>query len=184
MVALFTSILLLAAEGRFTRFYNEWFNIPGFELWKFINLFLFIAIMVYLVKKPLSDAFKAKRDLIRAELIKAEEEKQAALARLTTAEAKIAQLETEKQHILTRANEEAMAEKQRIEEQTQNDVSRLQQQTDAELARLMTQTRAELKRFSAEESVRLAEAKLRAMVDGNADSRLIKASISEIGGLN
>jgi len=88
MFALFTSIFLFAAEGRFTRFYNAWFNIPGFELWKFINLFLFVAIMVYLVKRPLSDAFKAKRDQIRAELIKAEEEKHAALARLTAAEAR------------------------------------------------------------------------------------------------
>ena len=96
MFALFTSILLFAAEGRFTHFYNEWFNIPGFELWKFINLFLFVAILVYLVKKPMGEAFKAKRDQIRAELIKAEEEKQAALARLTAAEGKIAQLETEK----------------------------------------------------------------------------------------
>jgi len=184
MFALFTSILLLAAEGRFTHFYNEWFNIPGFELWKFINLFLFVAIMVYLVRKPMSEAFKAKRDQIRAELIKAEEEKQAALARLTAAEAKVAQLETEKKNILARANEEAAAERERIAVQTQTDVERLRQQTDAEIARVATQTRAELKRFSAEESVRLAEEKLKNMVDGNADSRLIKASISEIGGLN
>src|SRR6185369_14857671 len=123
MFALFTSIFLFAAEGRFTRFYNAYFNYPGFELWKFINLFLFVAIMVYLVKKPLSDAFKAKRDQIRAELIKAEEEKQAALTRLTAAEAKIAQLETDKKNILERANEEAAAERQRLATQTESDVA-------------------------------------------------------------
>ena len=55
----------------FKHFYNEWFNIPGFEAWKFLNLFIFAAIGVYLLKKPLGDAFKAKREAIRAELIKA-----------------------------------------------------------------------------------------------------------------
>src|SRR6188768_2012399 len=92
--------LLLAGSGgesAFTHFYNQYFNVPGFELWKFINLGLFIAIMVYLVKKPLSDAFKAKRDQIRAGLIKAEQEKQAALERLTAASAKLAQMEVEKE---------------------------------------------------------------------------------------
>src|SRR3954464_12588298 len=92
-----TSLFLFAetahkAPGGFTQFYNEYFNIPGFELWKFLNLAIFIALMVYLVRKPLGDAFKAKREAIRAELIRAEQEKQAALSKLTSAEAKLAQL--------------------------------------------------------------------------------------------
>jgi len=41
-----------------------------------------------------------------------------------------------------------------------------------------------LRRFSAEEIIRLAEEKLRAQIDGDKDARLVKASISEIGGLN
>ena len=184
MFALFTSILLFAAESRFTRFYNQWFNIPGFELWKFINLGIFIAILVYLVRKPMSEAFRAKRDEIRAALIKAEEERQAALARLTAAEAKIAQLDTEKENILTRAKEEAAAEKKRLAEQTEADVERLRQQAESEIARLVNQTRAELRRFSADESVKRAEAKLRSQIDGSVDARLVRASISEIGGLN
>ena len=94
MFAFITSFLLLLAEAShkesaFTKFYNEYFNIPGFEAWKFLNLAIFIALMVYVAKKPLSEAFKAKRELIRSELIKAEEEKQAALAKLTAAEAKL-----------------------------------------------------------------------------------------------
>jgi F0F1-type ATP synthase membrane subunit b/b' len=189
MTALFATILLFAADsgsGGFTKFYNEWLNIPGFEAWKFINLGLFIAILIYILKKQgISETFKAKRDEIRAELIKAEEEKQAALARLTEAEGKIAQLETEKENILTRAKEEGAAEKKRLADQTKADIERLRQQVEADLARLTGQTRAELRRFSAEESIRLAEAKLRSEIDGKTDARLVKTSISEmIGGLN
>ncbi|MFZ1700447.1 MAG: hypothetical protein WBO10_15875 [Pyrinomonadaceae bacterium] len=173
-----------AGESGYMHFYNEWFNIPGFEVWKFVNLGIFVAVMVYLVRRPLTEAFKAKRDHIRAELIKAEEEKQAALAKLTSAEAKLAQLETEKETVLQNAKDEAAAEKKRLAEQTKGDVERLRQQSEAELARLSGQSRSALRRFSAEESIRLAEEKLRAKIDGGVDAKLVKASIQEIGGLN
>lgn len=184
------TIIFLAAAGGgqsgggFTEFYNKYLNYPGFEAWKFINLAIFVAVLVYLVKKPLSDAFKAKRDAIRAELIKAEEEKQAALKKLTAAEAKLAALESEKAAVLKKAREEAEAEKRRLAEQAEWDVKKLHEQSTGEVARLTKQTLASLRRFSAEESVRLAEEKLRAQMDTEKDSSLVKSSIASIGGLN
>lgn len=171
-------------HGGFAEFYEKWFNYPGFELWKFINLGIFVALMIYVLKKPLSEAFKAKREAIRAELIKAEEEKQAALSQLTSAEAKLAALEAEKANVLKKANEEAEAEKRRLAEQTQIEVAKLREQTGGEISRLTKQTRAQLRKFSAEESIRLAEEKLRAQIDANKDAQLIKAGINSIGGLN
>ncbi len=187
-----TSSMLLLAGGAggggawesFKHFYNDWFNIPGFEAWKFVNLAIFIALMIYVAKKPLSEAFKGKREQIRSELIKAEAEKQAALAKLTSAEAKLAQLGAEKENILARAKEEGAFEKKRLAELTKADIERMGQQNDSELSRLSKQSYAELRRFSAKESIRLAEEKLRAQIDGTVDARLVKASISEIGGLN
>ena len=190
MFALISSFLFLLAgagpesESAFSRIYHDYLNIPGFEAWKFLNLGIFLAIMIYLLKKPLSAAFKAKRDTIRAELIRAEEEKQAALAKLTAAEAKLAQLETEKENTLKKAKDEAEAEKKRVAEYTAAEAARLRQQAEAELNRIQSQVRAELRRFSADESVRLAEEKLRAAIDGGTDTRLVKANIQEIGGLN
>ena len=187
MFAFLNNFILLFAgggESGFTHFYNQYFNIPGFELWKFVNLAIFIALMVYVAKKPLTQAFKAKREQIRSELIKAEEEKQAALAKLTSAEARLAQLETEKANILKKAKDEAAYEKKRLAEQTKLEIERLRQQKESDLERLSKQSHAQLRRFSAEESIRLAEEKLRAQIDGDKDARLVKASISKIGGLN
>ncbi len=130
------------------------------------------------------DSFKAKRELIRAELIKAEQDKQAAMAKLTSAEGKLAQLETEKEQILQNAKDEAAEEKRRLAEMTKSESERLRQQTESELARITAQSRSELRRFSAEESIRLAEEKLRAQIDDGIDARLVKASIQDIGGLN
>ena len=190
----FNAMIFLAASGGhgetsgngggFTHFYNTYLNYPGFEAWKFINLALFIGLLVYLVKKPVSDVFKAKRDAIRAELIRAEQEKQSALQRLTSAEAKLAALENEKNAVLQKARDEAEAEKRRLAEQTEWDVSKLREQTSGELSRLQKQTFAQLRRFSAEESVRLAEEKLRAQIDNQKDSQLIKTGIASIGGMN
>jgi len=191
MFALIYSTILLFAEtgsqsawSRFREFFNDYLSYPGFEAWKFVNLAIFIAILIYLLKKPLGDAFKAKRDAIRADLIRAEEEKKAALARLTAVEAKLAQFESEKQSILDNAKAEAEEDRKRLTEQTRLDIARLRTQADAEIARLASQKRAELRRFSADESIRLAEQKLRAQIGADTDNRLVKAGIQEIGGLN
>jgi F-type H+-transporting ATPase subunit b len=190
MFAFFYNIILLAASGEhssgggFTEFYDKYLNYPGFEAWKFINLAIFVAILVYLVKKPLSDAFKAKREIIRAELIKAEQDKQAALAQLTSAEAKLAAIESEKAAILKKAREEAEAERANILQHTEVEIAKMREQAEGEINRLAQQTRAELRRLAAEESVRLAEEKLRGKINADSDAKLVKASIQEIGGLN
>lgn len=170
--------------GGYMDFYNKYLNIPGFEAWKFINLAIFVAVILYFVKKPVSEAFKAKRDAIRAELIKAEEEKKAAMARLTTAEAKLASIDNERQLVLNKAKQEADAEKARLAEQADLEVSKLREQTSGEITRLTQVARVELKRFSAEESIRLAEEKLRAEIDDTADAGLVGSRIQAIGGLN
>jgi len=192
MFAFLYNVIFLLAEagqhasggGGFTEFYDKYLNYPGFEAWKFINLAIFAALLVYLVKKPLSEAFKAKRDAIRAELIKAEQAKQAALAQLTSAEAKLAALEPEKASVVSRAKQEAETEKTNIAQQTEAEIAKMRQQAESEISRLALQTRAELRRFSAEESVRLAEEKLRGKINPDNDAVLVKSGIQAIGGLN
>lgn len=187
MFAFLFSFALIFAETHGAgepNFYQKYLNIPGFEAWKFFNLAVFIAVMVYLLKKPLSEAFKAKRDAIRADLIKAEEEKQAALAQLTSVEAKLVNLDSEKSNILKNAEAEAEAEKNRILQQTENDAKKMREQTENEIERLAQQSRLELRRYSAEESIRLAEEKIKNVMNSDTDSKLVKASIQSIGGLN
>jgi F-type H+-transporting ATPase subunit b len=194
MLAFVFNFLLLAAEvggahgesgwDKFLHFYNDYLNYPGFEAWRFFNLALFVAIMIYLLKKPLTNAFKAKRETIRAELIKAEAEKQAALAQLTATEAKLARLDQEAQTIRQRAEAEASAEKSRIQEQTKFEISKLREQAAGEIERKSKLARLELRRLTAEESIRLAEEKIRREINQEKDAQLVRASIQSIGGLN
>ena len=179
MLAFIYSFIFIFAEGG-----TPWWNYPGFEAWKFLNLAIFAAVLIYLLRKPLSSAFKAKRDAIRAELIRAEEEKQAALNKLTLAEAKLARIESESDEIAEKARREAEEEKARILREADEEANRLHQQATSEIERKAQQVRLELRRFSAEESIRLAEEKIKQNITAAKDAELIKANIQSIGGLN
>jgi F-type H+-transporting ATPase subunit b len=179
MLAFIHSFILIFAEGGV-----KWWNYPGFEAWKFLNLGIFVLVLVYLLKKPLSDAFKAKREAIRAELIRAEEERQAALAKLTSAEANLARIDSQSDEILEKARLEAEAEKARILREANEEAIRLRQQATSEVERKAQQVRNELRRFSAEESIRLAEEKIKQNINAAKDAELVKANIQSIGGLN
>jgi F-type H+-transporting ATPase subunit b len=174
-------VLLLLAEstsasgGGFSAFWNKYLNYPGFEAWKFINLAIFVGLLIYLLKKPLSDTFKAKREQIRAELIKAEEEKQAAMAKLTETEAKLARLDSEKETVLSRAKEEAKAEEKRIAEETESEA-------ENEITRTATLAKHELRKLSAEETVRRAEEMIKANLAKGNDAGLVQTGIQSLGG--
>lgn len=197
MLALISSFLFLlsaapAATGEASKgvwssireFWAHYFNYPGFELWKFLNLAIFVGFLVYVAGKPLSSAFKAKREAIREELIKAEAEKKAALDQLTSVEAKLVGAESEKASVMTHAREEIEAEKARLAEQAMSEAQKLKAQADGEITRLGAVAQLGLRRFSVDESLRLAEEKLRAQVDAKTDANLIKSGIQAIGGLN
>lgn len=185
----YSAVLFLAAsggsgEGGFLEFWNKYFNYPGFELWKFLNLAIFTFALVYLLKRPLGEAFKAKREVIRAELIKAEQEKQAALAALVETEARLVGIDNEKAAIQKHAREEIEAEKLRLSAQAELEAKKLREQTAGEIVRISQVARLQLKRFAVDESIRLAEEKLRGQINHDTDSKLVGWGIQAIGGLN
>ncbi len=196
MLAFFFNFLLIFASetaptGGGQSFYqrslqllNDWYNIPGFESWKFINLGIFILVLYFLLRRPLSEAFKAKREKIRAELIKAQQERDAALKKLEEVEARLSMLDAEVASIKERSAAEAVAEKKRITAQTESDIVKMREQAQSEIARAGQQAMTKLRRFSAEESIRLAEEMLRKQVGSETESNLIKAGIDDLGGLN
>jgi F0F1-type ATP synthase membrane subunit b/b' len=194
MFAFIFSFIFIFAEGGhsssgggFTEWWHKsadpYLNYPGFEAWKFINLAIFLAIIVYLLRKPLSDAFKTRRELISAELIRAEEARRAAEARLIETESRLARLDAEKEIVLSRAEREAELEKQRIGEQTEFEITKLREQAENEISRTAQQARHELRKLSAEETIRLAEEMIKQGMTPQADARLVRSNIQSIGGL-
>jgi F0F1-type ATP synthase membrane subunit b/b' len=103
---------------------------------------------------------------------------------LTLAEAKLARIESEADEIVEKAVREAAEEKARILREAEEEANRLRTQAENEIARKAQLVRLELRRYSAEESVRLAEEKIRQNITAAKDAELIKANIQSIGGLN
>ena len=172
-------VILGMAEG------GSWWDYPGFELWRFVNLFIFVAGALLLHRRfgrPISEAFQQRRKRIQLELETAKSERDVAVARLTEVEARLSKLDEELGRIRAEAEREAAAERNRIREMTDRDIERMRDQARKEITSAGKTAEMELRRFAAAESVRLAEAIIRQKLSSDEDARLIEASVEQIAG--
>ena len=160
-----------------------WWNYPGLELWKFINLILFLALLTYFLRRPLTDAFRGRRESIRSELARAQAERDAAVKKLQEVETKIEQLDTEVAAIRERAAKEAVEERERVARATEADVKKLTEQAQREIESAGKAAKQDLRRYAAEQTVGLAQEMIRKEMRPEDDARLIKESVEELGGV-
>jgi F0F1-type ATP synthase membrane subunit b/b' len=172
---------MIEAEG------TPWWDYPGLELWKFVNLIIFIAAALYLhhrFGRPIQEALRTRSERIKRELQRAREERDMALAKLSEVEAKFNTLETEVNVVKERAAAEAEAEKQRIRSATESEINKMREQAKREIESAGKTARMELRKFAAAESVRLAEQILEKEIRPEDDTRLTELSVQELGGTN
>jgi F0F1-type ATP synthase membrane subunit b/b' len=176
-----SNVLFAFAEGGEA----PWWNYPGFELWKFVNLGIFVLILVYILtrKVKLGEAFKSRRENIRRELARAQQERDAAVAKLKEVDERLARLESEVGAIQEQAQREAAEENERIARATETEIVKLGEQAQREIERAGKTARHELRRYTAEQSVRLAEDMIRREMKPEDDARLITRNIEELGGV-
>lgn len=179
MLSAFVSSLILLASPTGEA---PWWNKPGLEAWKFVNLFIFLAVLIYILRRPLSEAFKARREGIRRELMRAQEERNAALAKLEEVEARLARLDSEVAGIREQSVKEAADERERLRLATEAEIEKLREQSRREIESAGKAARQELRQFAAEQSVRLAEEMIRQDMRPEDDARLISLEIEELGG--
>lgn len=175
------SELLLAFSGAEE---THWWDYPGFEAWKFVNLAIFVAALVFILtrKVKLGEIFQTRRESIKRELAKAQEERDAALQKLKEVEERLARLDTEVNGIKEQSAREAMEERERIARSTETEIARLSEQALREIETAGKTARKDLRRYTAEQSVRLAEEIVRREIKPEDDARLIRNNIEELGG--
>jgi len=162
---------------------TKWWDYPGFELWKFVNLFVFVGALVYILvrKAKLGDAFRARREGIKAELEKARAERDAALAKLKEVEERLAGLDNQVATIKEKSTAEAAQERERIEHLTEAEIAKLIAQGQRDIENAAKMAKQDLRRFAAEQSVRLAEEMIKRDIRPDDDARLINRNIDEMG---
>lgn len=163
---------------------TRWWDYPGFELWKFVNLAVFVAALVYIMirKAKLGEVFKARSETIKQQLSRAQQERDAALAKLKELEERLSTIDIEVATIKEHAEREAADERERIAGETQAEISRLSGQALREIENAGKVAKKELRQYAAEQSVRLAEELVRREMKPEDDARLIANNIAELGG--
>ncbi len=178
MIFAITNFALMFADEA-----TRWWDYPGFELWKFVNLFIFVGALVFILvrKAKLGDAFRTRREGIKAELEKARTERDAALAKLKEVEERLAGLDKQMATIREKSSAEAEAERKRIAESTEAEIAKLSAQGQREIENAGKTAKQDLRRFTAEQSVRLAEEIIKRDIRPDDDARLITRDIEEMG---
>ena len=178
MAFAFTLLNLLAFEE------PRWWDYPGFELWKFINLAVFVLLLVYILtrKANLGEAFRTRRETIKRELARAQQERDAAVAKLKEVEERLARLDNEVQDIKDKSTVEAAEERERIAHSTETEVAKLSEQAQREIENAGKAAKKELRRYTAEQSVQMAEQLIRLEMRPEDDARLISHNLEDLGG--
>ncbi len=160
----------------------HWWDYPGFELWKFVNLAIFVIVLVLAMRKlGVPQMFRQRKETIKAELEKARAERDAALAKLKEVEERLASLDSQVATIKERSMIEAREERERIARSTEEEIAKLTAQARREIENAASVARKDLRRFTAEQSVRLAEDMIRRDIRPDDDARLLTRSIQEMG---
>jgi len=173
---IFALIFILSSDS------PPWWDYPGFEVWKFVNLALFVGLMVYvLMKADIRGAFRARGESIKAELEKARTERDAAVAKLKEVEERLAGLNDQVSSINQRSKAEAEAERQRIAQSTREEIAKLTSQAQRDIENAAKVAKLELKNFAAEQSIRLAEELIKRDMRPEDDARLMMHNVEEMG---
>jgi len=150
---------------------------------RLINLLLFVGLMYFLLRRPLGEAFRTRQEGIRRDLLRAEEERRAAVAKLEEVEGRLARLDAEVEAIREQAQREAAEERERIERATEEEVRKIREQARREIESAAKAARAELRAYTAEQSVRLAEELIRSEIRPEDDAHLVNEYVEELGGV-
>lgn len=157
-----------------------WANYPGLEAWKFFNLFVFIAVMAYLLRRKISEALAARRDAIKQELIDAQERRERALGQVTEADTFLNRLDTDIQSIHEQAQQEARSERDRLAAATARELQKLDHQAQREMETTDKIARKQLRHFFAKRSIEVARRTVTAQMKPEDEALLIRESIGEL----
>ena len=157
-----------------------WANYPGLEAWKFFNLAVFVAVMIFILRRKISDALATRRDAIKQELIEAQQRRERALAQVAEADTLLTRLDADVQSVHQHAQEEAKSERERLAASTARELEKIEQQARREMETADKVARKQLRQYFAKRSIEVARETVSAQMKPDDDAALIRESIGEL----
>ena len=127
-----------------------------YPFWQTLNLFGFIALLVWLLRKPLVQFFENRRLGVAEMLRKAEEDRDRAQAVAREVGERLVKIETQIEALRVHAREQAEAEEKEIAARAVEETERVAARTRAELDARVRSARNELTAYAADLAVELA----------------------------
>jgi len=157
-----------------------WMNYPGLEFWKFFNLFVFIGVMIYILRRKISEALAARRDAIKQELVDAQQRRENALAHVAEADTLLSRLDADIHSVHEHSQQEAKSERQRLASATSRELEKLDLQARREMETADKIARKQLRQFFATRSIEVARKTVSSQMKPEDDVLLIRESIGEL----
>jgi F-type H+-transporting ATPase subunit b len=145
-----------------------------------LNFAILVAILVKLLKKPISNYFASRREEIQKLLAELEIKKQEAEKKSAEYRAKMASLEDETKKIVSEMIGEGEAERQRIIESAQRQAEYIRQQAQIAVQQEVKAARESLQEEISEMSVAAAEEVLRKSMQADDQTRLVKDFMTRV----
>ena len=158
----------------------EWFNYPGLEAWKFLDLAIFVGVMIYILRRPIADALAGRRDAIKQEMVDAEMKRARAMEKANEAQAQLEHLDADIQSVREQANKEAESERERQAAATTRELDKLKQQANREMETADKVARKQLREFFAMKSIDVARQSIRTQMRPEDEAALINESVGEL----
>lgn len=157
-----------------------WMNYPGLEAWKFFNLFVFVGVMIYILRRKISEALAVRRDAIKQELIDAQQRRERALAQVAEADTLLNRLDADIQSVHKNSQQEAQSERERLAAATKRELEKLELQARREMETADKVARKQLRQFFAKRSIDVARKTVSSQMKPEDDVLLISESIGEL----
>ncbi|TCK03857.1 ATP synthase F0 subunit B [Phorcysia thermohydrogeniphila] len=148
--------------------------------WKTVNTVILIAILYWLLKKPVSKFISDGINAVVSRFERAKQEKEEVLRLLKEAERKSEEAKAEAERILQYSKELAAKEREQIIAEAKQTAERIIRMADEEIEKEVYKAKEELKKFAARKAVEIAEAKLKAAANPEINKRLIESTLQKL----
>jgi F-type H+-transporting ATPase subunit b len=163
-------------------FGKEYGNLGAFIV-KLLNFAIYGAALYFMLRGALSAMFKARKEELITLLAQAEKDKAEGEAQVKELEAKMADLEGELAGILSKAEVDAEAEKQRVLEAARAEATQILAQAQTEIGNQKRLAEQELRALVAELAIEGAAKRLEAKLQGPEAAKALDRAIQQIGGV-